>query len=41
MYWQKRVNKPNKDVELENKILKIRKENPNYGCRIITAMLKR
>lgn len=41
MYWQKWVNKPNKDVELENKILKIRKENPNHGCRIITAMLKR
>ena len=41
MYWQKRLNNPNKDVELEKKILKIRKENPNYGYRRITAMLKR
>ncbi|MDU4672152.1 IS3 family transposase [Finegoldia magna] len=28
-------------MEIENKIPKIRKENPNYGYRIITAMLKR
>jgi len=28
-------------MEIENKILKIRKENPNYGYRRITAMLKR
>ncbi|MBS5777047.1 MAG: IS3 family transposase [Finegoldia magna] len=41
MYWQKRLNRPNKDIEIENKILKIRKENPNYGYRRITAMLKR
>ena len=41
MYWQKRLNMPNKDEEIENKILKIRKENPNYGYRRITAMLKR
>lgn len=41
MYWQKRLNKPNKDVELEKKILNIRKDNPNYGYRRITAMLKR
>lgn len=41
MYWQKRINRPNKDMEIENKILKIRKENPNYGYRRITAMLKR
>ncbi len=41
MYWQKRLNMSNKDEEIENKILKIRKENPNYGCRRITAMLKR
>ena len=41
MYWQKRINSPNKDMEIENKILKIRKENPNYGYRRITAMLKR
>mgnify|MGYP002222034642 CR=1 FL=1 len=41
MYWQKRSKKPNKDLEIENKILKIRKDNPNYGYRRITAMLKR
>ena len=41
MYWQKRINRPNKVMEIENKILKIRKKNPNYGYRRITAMLKR
>ena len=41
MYWQKRLNRPNKDIEIEDKILKIRKDNPNYGYRRITAMLKR
>ena len=41
MYWQKRLNRPNKDKEIEDKILKIRKYNPNYGYRRITAMLKR
>ena len=39
MYWQKRLNKPNKDIEIEKKILNIRKDNPNYGYRRITAML--
>ena len=41
MYWQKRLNKPNKDLKIEKKILKIRKDNPNYGYRRITSMLKR
>ena len=41
MYWQKRLNRPNKDKEIEDKILKIRKDNPNYVYRRITAMLKR
>ena len=41
MYWQKRLDKTSKDKEIESKILKIRKENPNYGYRRITAMLKR
>lgn len=41
MYWQKRLNKPNKDIEIEKKILNIRKNNPNYGYRRITATLKR
>lgn len=41
MYWQKHLNRPNKDIEIEKKILKIRKDNPNYGYRRITAMLKR
>ncbi|EEI82851.1 hypothetical protein HMPREF0077_1036 [Anaerococcus tetradius ATCC 35098] len=36
----KRLNKPNKDIETEKKILNIRKDNPNYGYRRITAMLK-
>ena len=41
MYWQKRLNMPNKDLKIEEKILKIRKDNPNYGYRRITAILKR
>ena len=41
MYWQKSLNRANKDLEIENKIVKIRKDNPNYGYRRITAMLKR
>ena len=41
MCWQKRLDKPSKDKEIESKILKIRKGNPNYGYRRITAMLKR
>lgn len=41
MYWQILLNKPNKDIEIEKKILKIRKDNPNYGYRRITAMLKK
>lgn len=41
MYWQKRLDRPNKDEEIENKILEIRKDNPNYGYRRMTAMLKR
>ena len=41
MYRQKKLYKPSKDKEIEAKILEIRKENPNYGYRRITAMLKR
>ncbi|WP_168162830.1 IS3 family transposase, partial [Peptoniphilus sp. HMSC062D09] len=41
MYWQKRLDRPNKDVQVEKTILDIRKGNPNYGYRRITAMLKR
>ena len=41
MYWQILLNKPNKDIEIEKKIPKIRKDNPNYGYRRITAMLKK
>lgn len=37
----KRLDKPSKDKEIEAKILEIRKENPNYGYRRITAMLRR
>ncbi len=31
MYWQKRFNGENPDVELENKFLEIRKEHKDYG----------
>lgn len=41
MYWQKRLDRPNRDEEIEKQILEIRKENPNYGYRRITAMLRR
>ena len=41
MYWQNSLNRANKDLEIEKKIVKIRKDNPNYGYRRITAMLKR
>ena len=41
MYWQKRLDRPNKDERVEKTILDIRKDNPNYGYRRITAMLKR
>ena len=41
MYWQKRLDRPNKDEQIEKKILEIKKDNPNYGYRRMTAMLKR
>lgn len=41
MYWQQRLDRPNKDEQVEKKILEIRKDNPNYGYRRITAMLKK
>lgn len=41
MYWQKRLDRPNKYEQIEKKILEIKKDNPNYGYRRMTAMLKR
>ncbi|WP_306489119.1 IS3 family transposase [Anaerococcus octavius] len=41
MYWQKRLDRPNKDEQIEKKILEIKKDNPNYRYRRMTAMLKR
>ena len=41
MYWQKRLDSPSKDEHLEKKIIEIRKDNPNYGYRRITGMLRR
>ena len=41
MYWQKRLDRPNKDEQIEKKILEIKKDNPNYWYRRMTAMLKR
>ena len=41
MYWQQRLDRPNKDEKVEKKILEIRKDNPNYGYRRITAMLRK
>ena len=41
MYWQKRLDRPNKYEQVERKIIKVRKDNPNYGYRRITGMLRR
>ena len=41
MYWQQRLDIPNKDEQVEKKILEIRKDNPNYGYRRITAILRK
>ena len=41
MYWQKRFDRKDKDLDFENKIREIRKDNPNYGYRRIHAMLRR
>ena len=41
MYWQQRLDRPNKDEQVEKKILETRKDNPNYGYRRITAMLRK
>lgn len=39
MYWQKRFDRENPDAEIENKILKIREENKDYGYRRIHKAL--
>ena len=41
MYWQQRLDRPNKDEQVEKKILETRKDNPNYGYRRITATLRK
>lgn len=41
MYWQQRLDRPNKDEQVEKKILEIRKDNPNYGYRRMTAILRK
>ena len=43
MYWQERLDNTNKDeeVEVEEKIKEVRKDNPNYGYRRIAAMLRK
>ena len=41
MYWQQRLDILNKDEQVEKKILEIRKNNPNYGYRRITAVLRK
>ena len=39
MYWQKRFEQVSPDAELEEKILEIRKEHPDYGYRRIHGEL--
>lgn len=41
MYWQQRLDRPNKNEQVEKKILEIRKDNPNYGYRRMAAMLRK
>ena len=41
MYWQERLDNTNKDEEVEEKIKEVRTDNPNYGYRRITAMLRK
>ena len=41
MYWQQRLDRPDKDEQVEKKILETRKDNPNYGYRRITATLRK
>ena len=40
MYWQKRLNRPSKDAELEGKIKAIRNSHVNYGYRRIYGALR-
>ena len=40
MYWQKRLNRPSKDAELEGKIKAIRNSHANYGYRRIYGALR-
>ena len=41
MYWQKRFDRDNPDMELENKIIEIRKEHKDFGYRRIYAVLRK
>ncbi len=41
MYWQKRFDRENPDIELENKILEIRKNNKDFGYRRIYGELRK
>lgn len=40
MYWNKRLDRKDKDLELGNMIRDIQKDNPNYGYRRVQAVLK-
>lgn len=40
MYWQKRFDRGNNDEELEDQILEIRENHPNYGYRRICGELR-
>ena len=41
MYWQKRMNKPNPDLELEEEIKEIRLRHKDFGYRRIYGELKK
>ena len=40
MYWQKRFDRGNPDIEIEEKIQEIRKNNKDYGYRRIHGELR-
>lgn len=41
MYWQKRFNRPDPDLELKNAMLAIRREHKDFGYRRLHAMLQK
>ena len=41
MYWQKRLDRDNPDMEIENMVLEVRSQHKDFGYRRIYAMLRK